>query len=167
MDKIKKDLNENNSFLFSSISRMYSDTMGMLNEAYLIGKKDSYEEMLNLLYIFINNNGIKYLSPNNFQSFLTDRQHKTKISKNNEDINKCYECKRKYHKVNQIDSLSMNNPFYINDGLYNIPNYNNNIQNNFYSSNSSFFNNPFDYSINNTNNSNNDFNSNTYCKRKK
>ena len=59
MEKINKEVNDCHRQLISHISKIYSDISKNMNQSYLTGKKDGYEEILNWL-ISTNNLENKY-----------------------------------------------------------------------------------------------------------
>ncbi|MCQ2818562.1 MAG: hypothetical protein MJ252_14935 [archaeon] len=159
MDKIRKDINDSISLLFSTNSKIYSEINNNLNKSYLEGQKEAYEEILNLISLSVQSNGTKYITPSQFSNFISDKQLKSKIISREEDNEgKCLEMKRKFHKINfnQMDN-------YIPD---NFPHFNSNPSNNFntiYQSQNYLANSQFN--IPNINNANNPFafnNSNTH-----
>lgn len=115
MEKIKKEINDSNSQLFSSLSKVYGEVNSKLNQSYILGKKEAYEEVFNLLSNNIQFNGTKYLTPQEFQNLIPEKQLKEKVCLNKDD-NRHFENKRKFHKLQGYEYNMINsNPFYGNN----------------------------------------------------
>lgn len=121
MEKINKEVNDCHRQLISHISKIYSDISKNMNQSYLTGKKDGYEEILNWL-ISTNNLENKYISPNSFYNMIMEKNIKTKIAlnaKNEDDDNDSklhFENKKKLHRnptlnFNSDNSSTENNSF--------------------------------------------------------
>ena len=159
MERINKEVNENNKKLLNEITKIYTKLSKNLNDSYITGKKEAFEEILN--YLLTQQQNLKYIDNNSFYNFLIQKRTKAKIAlkdknnnndsdleyfnninienklNNNFDINK-----KKYHKNIIFDLINdnYNNVNNNNDifptSVYNlIKNNNNNNNNNNYNNN--------------------------------
>ena len=158
MERINKEVNENNKKLLNEITKIYTKLSKNLNDSYIAGKKEAFEEILN--YLLTQQQNLKYIDNNSFYNFLIQKRTKAKIAlkdknnnndsdldyfnninienkHNNNGINNYDNNKRKYHKNIIFDLIneSYNNVNNNNDifptSVYNlIKNSNNNNNNN-------------------------------------
>ena len=159
MERINKEVNENNKKLLNEITKIYTKLSKNLNDSYITGKKEAFEEILN--YLITQQQNLKYIDNNSFYNFLIQKRTKTKIAlkdkNNNNDsdleyfnninienkLNNNYDInKKKYHKNIIFDLINdnYNNVNNNNDifptSVYNlIKNNNNNNNNNNYNNN--------------------------------
>ena len=77
----KKNAKLKNTFtnLISHISKMYKEVSNVNNEAYLIGRKEAFEEMLNW-YVTTHNGELKYISATSFFNMMQEKLAKTKAA---------------------------------------------------------------------------------------
>jgi len=159
MERINKEVNENNKKLLNEITKIYTKLSKNLNDSYITGKKEAFEEILN--YLLTQQQNLKYIDNNSFYNFLIQKRTKAKIAlkdknnnndsdleyfnninienklNNNFDINK-----KKYHKniifdlINDNYNNMNNNNDIFPTSVYNlIKNNNNNNNNNNYNNN--------------------------------
>ena len=158
MERINKEVNENNKKLLNEITKIYTKLSKNLNDSYITGKKEAFEEILN--YLLTQQQNLKYIDNNSFYNFLIQKRTKAKIAlkdknnnndsdleyfnninienklNNNFDINK-----KKYHKNIIFDLINdnYNNVNNNNDifptSVYNLIKNNNNSNNNNYNNN--------------------------------
>ena len=83
MEKISKESNENHKEILNIASKLYNKTSKTLNESYYIGKKESYEEILN--WVLKNCKNERYINPNIFNNILIEKIAKAKIALKEED----------------------------------------------------------------------------------
>jgi len=159
MERINKEVNENNKKLLNEITKIYTKLSKNLNDSYITGKKEAFEEILN--YLITQQQNLKYIDNNSFYNFLIQKRTKAKIAlkdkNNNNDsdleyfnninienkLNNNYDInKKKYHKNIIFDLINdnYNNVNNNNDifptSVYNlIKNNNNNNNNNNYNNN--------------------------------
>ena len=159
MERINKEVNENNKKLLNEITKIYTKLSKNLNDSYITGKKEAFEEILN--YLLTQQQNLKYIDNNSFYNFLIQKRTKAKIAlkdkNNNNDsdleyfnninienkLNNNYDInKKKYHKNIIFDLINdnYNNVNNNNDifptSVYNlIKNNNNNNNNNNYNNN--------------------------------
>ncbi len=159
MERINKEVNENNKKLLNEITKIYTKLSKNLNDSYITGKKEAFEEILN--YLLTQQQNLKYIDNNSFYNFLIQKRTKAKIAlkdkNNNNDsdleyfnninienkLNNNYDInKKKYHKniifdlINDNYSNVNNNNDIFPTSVYNlIKNNNNNNNNNNYNNN--------------------------------
>jgi hypothetical protein len=77
----KKNAKLKNTFtnLISHISKMYKEVSNVNNDAYLIGRKEAFEEMLNW-YVTTHNGELKYISATSFFNMMQEKLAKTKAA---------------------------------------------------------------------------------------
>lgn len=77
----KKNLKLKNSFtqLIGQVSNMYKEVSNQTNEAYLLGKKEALEEVLNW-FMTSHNGELKYVSANSFFNMIQEKLTKTKAA---------------------------------------------------------------------------------------
>jgi hypothetical protein len=77
----KKNAKLKNTFtgLISHISKIYKDCSNVNNEAYLIGKKEAFEEILNW-FVTSHNGELKYISATSFFNMIQEKLAKTKAA---------------------------------------------------------------------------------------
>ena len=77
----KKNAKLKNTFtnLISHISKMYKEVSNVNNEAYLVGRKEAFEEMLNW-YVTTHNGELKYISATSFFNMVQEKLAKTKAA---------------------------------------------------------------------------------------
>jgi hypothetical protein len=82
----KKTLKLKNNFtqLISQISKLYKETSSSENEAYNLGKKEAYEEILNW-FITSHNGELKYISATSFFNMIQEKLTKVKSTLKNEE----------------------------------------------------------------------------------
>lgn len=111
MDKIKKEANESNKQLLASLSKIYGDISKNMNQSYLTGKKEAYEEVLYWLMYHCGDN--KFIPPSSFYNMMKEKQIKTKIamSYNEEesDFKVNSETKKKIHRGMNSNYTTDNN----------------------------------------------------------
>jgi hypothetical protein len=75
----KKNLKLKNNFtqLISQVSKLYKDVSASENEAYNLGKKDAYEEIINW-FITSHNGDLKYISASAFFNMIQEKLTKAK-----------------------------------------------------------------------------------------
>ena len=187
MERINKEVNENNKKLLNEITKIYTKLSKNLNDSYITGKKEAFEEILN--YLLTQQQNLKYIDNNSFYNFLIQKRTKAKIAlkdknnnndldleyfnninienklNNNFDINK-----KKYHKniifdlINDNYNNMNNNNDIFPTSVYNLIKNNNNSNNNNYNNNNNILNNlksdeeDDDISMTNLNIHNNSFN---------
>ena len=187
MERINKEVNENNKKLLNEITKIYTKLSKNLNDSYITGKKEAFEEILN--YLLTQQQNLKYIDNNSFYNFLIQKRTKAKIAlkdknnnndsdleyfnninienklNNNFDINK-----KKYHKniifdlINENYNNVNNNNDIFPTSVYNLIKNNNNSNNNNYNNNNNILNNlksdeeDDDISMTNLNIHNNSFN---------
>jgi hypothetical protein len=134
MDKHQKRIKNRFSQFIASTSLSYKNIYEKNNESYLIGKKEGYEEILNLFLTYAQGD-IKYVSASSFQASLNEKVKKIKASlyeddedKNNNEI-KVNERKKRNNLQNDIDlsNLSFNislDPGFIDNSISNSTNCN-------------------------------------------
>ena len=174
MEKISKESNENHKEILNIASKLYNKTSKTLNESYYIGKKESYEEILN--WVLKNCKNERYINPNIFNNILIEKIAKAKIALKEEDdienlvLNEKKE-KKKFHNKNCYNISNKNNQ--INNNEYNIfptsvASIFNNNRNSFHFSNNLNQNNNSEDDISMSNSSPIPYSPNQYClKRKK
>ena len=153
MERINKEVNENNKKLLNEITKIYTKLSKNLNDSYIAGKKEAFEEILN--YLLTQQQNLKHIDNNSFYNFLIQKRTKAKIAlkdknnnndsdleyfnninienklNNNFDINK-----KKYHKniifdlINDNYNNMNNNNDIFPTSVYNLIKNNNNINNN-------------------------------------
>jgi hypothetical protein len=153
MERINKEVNENNKKLLNEITKIYTKLSKNLNDSYITGKKEAFEEILN--YLLTQQQNLKHIDNNSFYNFLIQKRTKAKIAlkdknnnndsdleyfnninienklNNNFDINK-----KKYHKniifdlINDNYNNMNNNNDIFPTSVYNLIKNNNNINNN-------------------------------------
>ena len=153
MERINKEVNENNKKLLNEITKIYTKLSKNLNDSYITGKKEAFEEILN--YLLTQQQNLKYIDNNSFYNFLIQKRTKAKIAlkdknnnndsdleyfnninienklNNNFDINK-----KKYHKniifdlINDNYNNMNNNNDIFPTSVYNLIKNNNNNNNN-------------------------------------
>ena len=158
MERINKEVNENNKKLLNEITKIYTKLSKNLNDSYITGKKEAFEEILN--YLITQQQNLKYIDNNSFYNFLIQKRTKAKIAlkdkNNNNDsdleyfnninienkLNNNYDInKKKYHKNIIFDLINdnYNNVNNNNDifptSVYNLIKNNNNSNNNNYNNN--------------------------------
>ena len=159
MERINKEVNENNKKLLNEITKIYTKLSKNLNDSYITGKKEAFEEILN--YLLTQQQNLKYIDNNSFYNFLIQKRTKAKIAlkdkNNNNDsdleyfnninienkLNNNYDInKKKYHKniifdlINENYNNVNNNNDIFPTSVYNlIKNNNNNNNNNNYNNN--------------------------------
>ena len=160
MERINKEVNENNKKLLNEITKIYTKLSKNLNDSYITGKKEAFEEILN--YLLTQQQNLKHIDNNSFYNFLIQKRTKAKIAlkdkNNNNDSDLEY-----FNNINIENKL--NNNFDINKKKYhkNIifdlinENYNN-VNNN----NDIFPTSVYNLIKNNNNNNNNNSNNNNY-----
>ena len=187
MERINKEVNENNKKLLNEITKIYTKLSKNLNDSYITGKKEAFEEILN--YLLTQQQNLKHIDNNSFYNFLIQKRTKAKIAlkdknnnndsdleyfnninienklNNNFDINK-----KKYHKniifdlINDNYNNMNNNNDIFPTSVYNLIKNNNNSNNNNYNNNNNILNNlksdeeDDDISMTNLNIHNNSFN---------
>ena len=85
----KKNLKLKNNFtqLITQVSKLYKDSCNSENEAYNLGKKEAYEEILNW-FITSHNGELKYISATSFFNMIQEKLTKVKTTlKSNSDDN--------------------------------------------------------------------------------
>ena len=82
MDKRNTKLKKNITQMIGQLSNIYKEVSQKENSAYLTGKKEAYEEMLNWL-ISSHNPDLRYISANSFLNMAQEKINKTKIQINN------------------------------------------------------------------------------------
>jgi hypothetical protein len=77
----KKNLKIKNNFsqLISQVSKLYKEVSSTSNDAYLQGRKEAYEEMLNW-FLTSHNSELKYVSANSFFNMIQEKLNKTKTA---------------------------------------------------------------------------------------
>ena len=166
MERINKEVNENNKKLLNEITKIYTKLSKNLNDSYITGKKEAFEEILN--YLLTQQQNLKHIDNNSFYNFLIQKRTKAKIAlkdkNNNNDsdleyfnninienkLNNNYDInKKKYHKniifdlINDNYNNMNNNNDIFPTSVYNLiknNNNNNNSNNNNYN-NSNILNN--------------------------
>ena len=159
MERINKEVNENNKKLLNEITKIYTKLSKNLNDSYITGKKEAFEEILN--YLLTQQQNLKHIDNNSFYNFLIQKKTKEKIAlkdkNNNNDsdleyfnninienkLNNNYDInKKKYHKniifdlINDNYNNMNNNNDIFPTSVYNlIKNNNNNNNNNNYNNN--------------------------------
>ena len=153
MERINKEVNENNKKLLNEITKIYTKLSKNLNDSYITGKKEAFEEILN--YLITQQQNLKYIDNNSFYNFLIQKRTKAKIAlkdkNNNNDsdleyfnninienkLNNNYDInKKKYHKniifdlINENYNNVNNNNDIFPTSLYNLIKNNNNNNNN-------------------------------------
>ena len=134
MDKHQKRIKNRFSQFIAATSLSYKNIYERNNESYLIGKKEGYEEILNLFLTYAQGD-IKYVSASSFQSNLTEKLKKIKASllEDDEDRNsneiKVNERKKRNNLQSDIDlsNLSFNlslDPGFIDNSISNNTNCN-------------------------------------------
>ena len=153
MERINKEVNENNKKLLNEITKIYTKLSKNLNDSYITGKKEAFEEILN--YLLTQQQNLKHIDNNSFYNFLIQKRTKAKIAlkdknnnndsdleyfnninienklNNNFDINK-----KKYHKniifdlINDNYNNMNNNNDIFPTSVYNLIKNNNNNNNN-------------------------------------
>jgi len=187
MERINKEVNENNKKLLNEITKIYTKLSKNLNDSYITGKKEAFEEILN--YLLTQQQNLKYIDNNSFYNFLIQKRTKAKIAlkdkNNNNDsdleyfnninienkLNNNYDInKKKYHKniifdlINENYNNVNNNNDIFPTSVYNLIKNNNNSNNNNYNNNNNILNNlksdeeDDDISMTNLNIHNNSFN---------
>ena len=187
MERINKEVNENNKKLLNEITKIYTKLSKNLNDSYIAGKKEAFEEILN--YLLTQQQNLKYIDNNSFYNFLIQKRTKAKIAlkdkNNNNDsdleyfnninienkLNNNYDInKKKYHKniifdlINENYNNVNNNNDIFPTSVYNLIKNNNNNNNNNNYNNNNILNNlksdeeDDDISMNNLNIHNNSFN---------
>jgi len=159
MEKINKEVNENNKKLLNEITKIYTKLSKNLNDSYITGKKEALEEILN--YLLTQQQNFKYIDNNSFYNFLIQKRTKAKIAlkdKNNNNYNDSdleyfinINSENKHNNVNNNDS---NKRKYHKNIIFDINNDNYNNMNN---------NDIFPTSVSNlfkNNNNNNNYNNN-------
>jgi hypothetical protein len=84
MDKKNLKLKNNFTQLIGQVSKLYKEASNSTNEAYLLGKKEAFEEILNW-FITSHNGELKYISANSFFSMIQEKLTKTKTALANEE----------------------------------------------------------------------------------
>ena len=153
MERINKEVNENNKKLLNEITKIYTKLSKNLNDSYITGKKEAFEEILN--YLLTQQQNLKHIDNNSFYNFLIQKRTKAKIAlkdkNNNNDsdleyfnninienkLNNNFEInKKKYHKniifdlINDNYNNMNNNNDIFPTSVYNLIKNNNNINNN-------------------------------------
>ena len=82
MEKRNTKLRKNITQMIGQLSNIYKEVSQKENSAYLTGKKEAYEEMLNWL-ISSHNPDLRYISANSFLNVIQEKINKTKIQINN------------------------------------------------------------------------------------
>jgi hypothetical protein len=82
MEKRNTKLKKNITQMIGQLSNIYKEVSQKENSAYLTGKKEAYEEMLNWL-ISSHNPDFRYISANSFLNIIQEKINKTKIQINN------------------------------------------------------------------------------------
>ena len=113
MERINKEVNENNKKLLNEITKIYTKLSKNLNDSYITGKKEAFEEILN--YLLTQQQNLKYIDNNSFYNFLIQKRTKAKIAlkdkNNNNDSDLEY-----FNNINIENKL--NNNFDINKKKY-------------------------------------------------
>jgi hypothetical protein len=122
MDKQQKRIKNKFSQLIASASLSYKSIIERNNENYLIGKKEGYEEILNM-FLTCTQGDIKYVPASTIQHSLTEKLKKLKASipneedeeKNSSEV-KINEKKRRGTLQNDIDLSGINFNISIDQG---------------------------------------------------
>lgn len=84
MDKKNLKLKNNFTQLIGQVSKLYKEASNTTNEAYLLGKKEAFEEILNW-FITSHNGELKYISANSFFGMIQEKLTKAKTALANEE----------------------------------------------------------------------------------
>jgi hypothetical protein len=102
----KKNLKLKNNFtqIITQVSKLYKDTLTSENDAYSLGKKEAYEDILNW-FINAQNGDIKYVSAGSFYNMLNEKIAKLKTTTGEEDSNNIEIKPKKRNQNNDIDMM--------------------------------------------------------------
>ena len=130
MDKQQKKFKNTFSQFIAAASKGYKNINDINNESYLIGKKEGYEEILNM-FLTCTQGDIKYVSESSFHNNLSEKIKKYKASLTEEEDDKMQNCseikiteKRKRINQNELDLTNINfnnilDPGYIDSNILN------------------------------------------------
>ena len=102
----KKNLKLKNNFtqIISQVSKLYKDTQCSESEAYNIGKKEAYEDILNW-FINAQNGDLRYVTAGSFHNMLHEKITKLKCTTNDDENNIEIKNKKKINSNEDVDMI--------------------------------------------------------------
>jgi hypothetical protein len=81
MENINSKNKQNFTNIITQMTSLYNQTLDLDNEAYLNGKMQAYEDVLQW-YLNNHNSDLQFINPNSFYSMMNEKLSKTKIMLN-------------------------------------------------------------------------------------